>query len=685
MNNLIGTYSLTAAILLAVATLLVSLATVRFASETMRRTARRGIYLMTAMLTIASAALMHATVTGDFTLSYVVRYTEKALPLGYRIAGFWAGQEGSLLLWAWLLAVMASLWVFLARKDRSDSQAFATGAMAVMIGLFCALMLFTVDENGADKANPFATIDQVVFDGQGMNPMLQNPLMISHPPVLFIGYAGFTIPFALLIGVLLAGRADNDWVTVARPWVLVSWLFLGAGIILGAAWAYVELGWGGYWAWDPVENASLLPWLTGTALLHSIIIQRKRGMFKRWTAVLTAVTLILCIFATYVTRSGIVNSVHSFGKSPVGTFFLIFLGILIVGTLVLLISRWRMLAPEQEMESLLSREGAFLAGNIILVGMTLVTTVGTMFPVISRLAAEQPVAVSQGFYNTIVLPMGFALVALMAFAPVLSYGKVAIGKLARSLGLPVIMAIHGAVIVWVMGYRNAWGLAVAAVVNAVIACVVLDLIKAVWARHQQQNENLLVAALRMLDMHKSRYGGYLVHVGMVLIVAGLAASSLYNTHENVQLRPGQSAKVGNYTLNLTELRPNRGSNFESMEAVVMVTDGEGKVHEMHPQYRLYAKTNQRTSEVGLRSNWREDIYVVLAGWDDSSNLTTLQVIINPLVTWMWAGGLVLTLGTLYCLLPRFWRRGEPATEELPTAEVTAKAQAASRRTARQVA
>ena len=682
MNNAtIGTYSLTAAILLSATVLLVSLATVRFASETMRRTARRGIYLLAGVLTIASAALMNATVNSDFTLSYVVRYTEQALPLGYKIAGFWAGQEGSLLLWAWMLAVMAAIFAIVTRKQNSDVNSVALGVQAAVILFFCVLMLFAVDE-GRASANPFALMPNVVLDGQGMNPMLQDPLMISHPPILFVGYAGFTVPFALMLGALLVGRADSAWAAAARPWVMVSWLFLGVGIILGAMWAYVELGWGGYWAWDPVENASLLPWLTSTALLHSIVVQRKRGMFKRWTAILAALTLILCFFGTYITRSGVISSVHSFGKSVVGTYFLVFLAILVVGSLVAILARWRMLAPENEMESLLSREGAFLGANIALLGMTVVTAVGTMFPVISRAVADQPVTVTQGFYNRMVLPMGLALIALMAFAPVLSYGKVAIDKFARGLVLPVIMAIHGAVAVWVMGYRSAWALAVGAAVNAVIACVAIDLVKAVWARSKQANENLLVAALRLLDLHKSRYGGYLVHVGMVIIAAGLAGSSLYNTKKDIVLMPGQSAQVGKYTLKLDDIRPAKGPNFDSYEVVVFLTDPKGKTHEIHPQYRIYTKTDQRTSEVGLRSNWSEDVYVTLAQLE-SGGLTTLQVIINPLVRWIWAGGIVLTLGSIYCLLPRFSRRSEEAEEK--AAAVRAAKASASRRTARQVA
>jgi cytochrome c-type biogenesis protein CcmF len=646
MTAYIGNYSLCAAVLVAVVILLVSLAAMRSGSETLYRICRRGMGLLFVLLSIASAALMIAMVQSDFSLGYVVRYTERALPTGYKMAAFWAGQEGSLLLWGWLLAVIGVVFAFQFRKNENTQHAAAFGTLAAVIGFFAALMLFA--------ASPFTPVDVPVADGRGLNPMLQDPGMIIHPPILFVGYAGFTIPFALLVAALIAKRSDDEWLAKARPWVIWSWLFLGAGILLGAQWAYVELGWGGYWAWDPVENASLLPWLTGTALLHSSIGQRGRGVFKRWNAFLAAATFILCIFGTYITRSGVVDSVHTFGKSLVGTFFFVFLVITTLFSTVLVLWRWSTLKPERPIESYVSREGIFLAGNILLVAMCVLTLVGTMFPAFTRALAGQSLTVSQSFYNRAVLPLALLMVAIMALAPVLGYGRNVANKVMHNLAIPLAAAVVAIAVLWVTGIRSIWALSSSAVCAVLLVSIVIDTARGIRARQQNTKESLFVATLKLLDANHRRYGSHVVHAGVAMMVIGIAGSSLYNTKETLQLKPGESSRIGRYHLTLDSLHETRDVNFSAVEAAVTLVDASGNQHDLRPQRRFYDKAEDANSEVALRSNWREDLYVTLAGWEDGGRLVALQVLINPLMKWIWVGGIAVAVGAILALLPRMF-------------------------------
>jgi cytochrome c-type biogenesis protein CcmF len=628
--------------------------------------------ILFALLTLASVALMTAMVQSDFTISYVTRYTERALPLGYKMAAFWAGQEGSLLLWGWLLAVIGIVFAWQFRNDDNTQHAAAFGTLAAVIAFFAALMLFA--------ASPFAPVEVPVADGRGLNPMLQDPGMIIHPPILFVGYAGFTIPFALLVASLIAKRSDDNWLARARPWIIWSWLFLGAGILLGAQWAYVELGWGGYWAWDPVENASLLPWLTGTALLHSSIGQRSRGVFKRWNAFLAASTFILCIFGTYITRSGVVDSVHTFGKSLVGTFFFVFLVLTTLFSTVLVLWRWGTLKPERPIESYVSREGIFLAANILLVTMTVLTTLGTMFPAITRAIGGQSLTVSQSFYNRAVLPLALVLVAVMALAPVLGYGRNVANKLMHNLAIPLGVAVLAIAALAVIGIRSVWALGAAAVCAVVITSILIDTVRGIRARRQNTHENLLVAALKLLDTNHRRYGSHVVHAGVAMMVIGIVGSSLYGTNETLQLTAGQGATVGRYHLTLDSFHEKREVNFTAVEAAVTLVDPAGNKHDLRPQRRFYDKAEEANSEVALRSGWREDLYVTLAGWESGGNPVALQVRINPLVKWIWVGGLAIAIGAVLALLPRLF-----AAPQFIPVEATTQSAATGKRRGREFA
>jgi cytochrome c-type biogenesis protein CcmF len=676
MTILIGNVALTMALLAAAVGLLAGMMGARFgaAVTTPHRVGRWAVWAQLAGLTLAVLALLGALVDSDFRLGYVARYTERALPIGYKLAAFWAGQEGSLLLWAWLIAAMGVIYVFVTRKVHDTQNAASMIVVHVVLGFFAALMLFA--------ANPFVLSEGVPVDGRGLNPMLQDWGMIAHPPLLFLGYAGFTFPFAMMVGALVSRRADNGWVAGTRRWVIASWLFLTVGIVLGARWAYVELGWGGYWAWDPVENASLLPWLTGTALLHSIMVQQQRGMLKRWNAVLIAVSFVLCVFGTYLTRSGVVDSVHTFGKSLVGTFFLVFLVGLTLGSLVLIAARWRALRPEHALESACGRETAFVVTNVLLLVMTAVVTVGTIFPVISSAFTGKSISVQQPFYNKVVVPMGVALMALMAIGPLLGLGKGAAGHLRARVTRPLIGGTVTALVLGVFwGVTNPWGLAAAFITGTAVVAIVADLLSAVGQRILNHRENPAVALVRTIDGNHRRYGGQAAHVGMLMMMVGIAGSSLYNQKQDVQLSPGTTQKAGAWTVELRKIEEVRAVNYTAVQVTAAVTDPSGRSITLTPQRRFYDKFDQSNSEVAIQSTLGRDAYLSLAGWDDGGRVVALQLLVNPLVRWLWIGGWVMASGAVLCLLPRLIPAGG-CFGETPVAAETVAAERQVKKSAR---
>jgi len=474
--------------------------------------------------------------------------------------------------------------------------------------------------------------------------------MIAHPPMLFLGYAGFTIPFALLIGALIAGRRDNDWIAATRRWTIFSWLALSIGILLGANWAYVELGWGGYWAWDPVENASLLPWLTGTALLHSIMVQHQRGMFKKWNALLIAGTFVLCIFGTYLTRSGVIDSVHAFPKSLIGQFFLTFLAVAIVFSLVLVVARRSFLKSENELSSLSGKEGFFLATNVLLVGMTAIVLIGTIFPLITDAVGGQKVTVSANFYNKVIAPLGLLLVALMSVGPLLSYGKDAGRRLARGFVLPAIFAAIVVTVLATMGLKNVWSLIAAAIASSAVANVLLDLVRGTIHQAKLEETDPLSAFVRLLTTNHRRYGAQITHLGIMMIVVGVVGSSLFSQKELLSLKPGESTTFANRKIELVSVDVVEQPIFQALQATLAISDERG-TRELHPQIRHYLKWEENNSQVSIRSTLWEDFYVTLAQANEDGSVS-IQVIVNPLVSWIWIGGIALSVGGIIVLLPR---------------------------------
>ena len=646
-----GNYAMALAAVASGGAALAAISAVKYDSPSLLRVARWSIHAVTGLFTVACVALLAAFLRDDFSLTYVVGYSERLLPIGYKISALWAGHQGSLLLWAWLMAGMASLAVTFARRDRIAHAAPAIGLLGMICGLFVLLLMFT--------SNPFELGKILPPDGQGMNPMLQDPGMIIHPPMLFLGYAAATIPFAFGLGVLIAGRSDRNWIGPLRNWMVASWLFLTVGIALGAWWAYVELGWGGYWAWDPVENASLLPWLAATAALHSLIAHQRRGMMKVWNALLAPVTFILCLFATWLTRSGAISSVHAYPESPVGMSFLIVLLACLLATAGVAIWRRDLLRGERPLERLISREGAFTAGNALLVVMILTIMIGTIFPLLSKPFTDKGVMLDQNFYNAVVLPMTVALAILMGFGPMLRPSSQKT-RLRGRLILPAI-ALHAAAVgagIW-SGDRggdrsaNIWMAVCAGASTFIVVCILQDIVVSIWTRWRNRREGVLLAALRSLLVGRRRYGGYLAHVGMAMIVVSVAASSLHRTEKDEWLTPGDSIEVGGYTLRLDSLTEIREANYHARQAeiAIAVIDSVGEETVLTPELRQYYKSEKRNTEVDVHSNLLEDVYVILTGWKPGGEEAHIKVTVKPLVIWIWIGSITMSAGGLLCLLP----------------------------------
>lgn len=646
MIEILGNFTLVAALLLAVAGVLSGVAAWAGGDDRWTRRARAALLLAVPMLTASGALLLVALARSDFRFAYVARHTESSLPTAYKLVALWAGQEGSLLLWAWMLAGLAAIAAISRRRLCGAAEAVTIATLCAANAFFAALLLFA--------ANPFLLIPTgAPADGHGLNPMLQHWAMVLHPPTLFMGYAGFTIPFAILLGVLAAGpHACGDWAGQMRRWVIVSWLFLGAGIIIGAWWAYMELGWGGYWAWDPVENASLLPWLTGTALLHSLVIVQHRGTFRIWTASLVSITFVLCIFGTYLTRSGVIESVHAFGESPIGSFFLALICASLAISAAAIAWRWNQLRARQPIGSLVGREALFLLLNVLFLLMTGATLVGTIFPILSGPFTETPITVGQGFYNRIIAPLALAMAAVMALAPLLSYGPRAAESVRRGIVLPAAITLAAVLLAALLGLRNIAALACLAIALMAILIVAATFWHSLRRQLAAGDGAAFTTALRLLDANHRRYGGQLAHVGIVLLFIGVAGSSLFSQSRSFSLQRGEAVEVAGRIIRYDDLQESRGANYTAVVATVGLTAASGREITLYPQRRFYDKAENPSAEVALRSNLREDLYVILAGWEGGGDKVALQVLINPLTLWIWIGSAITLLAGVFCALPR---------------------------------
>ncbi|MDB4952179.1 MAG: cytochrome c assembly protein [Gemmatimonadetes bacterium] len=619
--------------------------------------AERSVWVVFALLATTAGAIISAFLHDEFRYEYVTGHSNRELPFFYKVTGLWAGQTGSLVFWSLLLALFSSIVVFQNRRRNREFMPYVTGTLLVVLVFFLTVIV--------TQSNPFTTLDFTPTDGRGLNPQLQNYWMTIHPPALYLGFTCFTIPFAFCVSALLSGRLDTRWITTTRRWTLVAWFFLTIGIIFGMMWAYVELGWGGFWFWDPVENASLLPWLTGTAFVHSVMIQEKRGMLKMWNVLLMMSTFLLSIFATFLTRSGLIESVHSFAQNlPIAYTFLAFLGVMVVGTAGLVWWRRDRLAPESRLESFLSREAAFLLNNLLFVAAMFAVLWGTMFPLISEGVSGHKITVGPPFFNRVNIPIGLLLLALLGIGPVIAWRKATARNLRRNFTLPVSVALVVGTVLLATGVRHVYALLTFVLASFTMTTVVVEFWKGTRARARIEGEGAAVALIHLVQRNRRRYGGYIVHAGLVVLFCGLAGKA-FGTEKEVALSPGEwvdirSAWGHTYRLTYQDMSWYTAPNMTKLVASMDVRIDGRRAGVMASEKRSYRQREEVVSEVGIRRAWNEDLYVILAGIEDMDGvvrgtnprpLATFHILVNPLVPWIWLGGLIMAIGTLTALWP----------------------------------
>jgi cytochrome c-type biogenesis protein CcmF len=641
-----------------VAFLMATLATtMSFAGGGMRQPAlvaggTRAVYATFGFTLLASLGLWTALFASDFSLKFVASFTSANLPTVYKFTAFWAGQSGSLLFWALILTGYSALAAWGVSRRNPVLAPYVNGTLGFVALFFLATICF--------GANPYERLDWMPPDGRGMNPQLQNPGMAAHPPMLYLGYVATAIPFAFAVAALLTRRLDAEWLGAIRKWALVSWFFLTIGIVLGMWWAYVELGWGGYWAWDPVENSSLLPWLTNTAFLHSIMVQEKRGMLKKWNVVLVIVSFLLSIFGTFITRSGIIESVHAFAQSPVGHWFSGFLVFCMVACGFLLATRMRDLEKTVQLESMVSREAAFLYNNLVLVGMSFSVLWGTLFPIISEAVKGEKITVGAPFFNTVNVPLGLFLLFLTGVGPLIAWRRASTANLRRQFAGPALAGVVVAGTLVALGMRDGHALVSYLLAGFVGATIVQEFWKGTSARVRMHAESPPLALARLVARNRRRYGGYVVHLGVVVMFAAFAGLAFKKEYD-IRLEAGETYTARDPWGHLWTFTSQGVSRYEELNrntmAVVLDATVDGKPaglikteKRQHVDSRGIP-TFEPSTEVGIRESAKQDVYVTLAGVTGEST-AELRVTFNPLVVWVWTGGLMMALGGIIVMWPQ---------------------------------
>jgi cytochrome c-type biogenesis protein CcmF len=696
---------------------------------------RRAVYVLCGLLTLCVLLIELAFAGDDFSFEIVQQHSSIETPTFYKLAAMWSSQEGSLLLWAWVLSIASSAALYATRSKLREVVPYATAVLAGVAAFFTGLMLF------AGGVNPFATLSPVPVDGTGLNPLLQHPSMMIHPPMLYSGYVAFTIPFAFAIGALVTRRLDAAWIRSTRRFALIAWAFLGLGLLLGARWSYTELGWGGYWAWDPVENAALMPWLTGTAFLHSIMVQEKRGMLKTWNAGLIVATFSLALLGTFLVRSGVLESIHAFGDSTVGPYILGLIAAVLIGSTALIVSRLDDLRSEKQIDSLASREAVFLVNNLLLVGLTAVIFWGTFFPLISELFTGERASLAAPWFDRYTTPLAILLVLFTGIGPLLAWRRISWDSARRVFLVP--LSVAAAVALALLALSDAWSDPWALALFVFAAFALTGLAQEFWrgarARRSLRGGTMPAALLAVVSRNRRRYGGYIVHIGIAVLLIGIAASSSFQTNRDLRLRPGESAVVDGRTV--TYERPTVAVDERAFTfGAVLDVEQDGERFELLPSRRYFRPTGveggtigsffngEATSEVGLEPGPGSDFWssvappiaavrqqaraadagfracvsgaegtppqcrdlaramqaaavdpalrpVALAqiealqvataqrlarGYLASSRLATFRVIVDPLVTWIWIGGLIALSGALIAIWPARAARRRPA-------------------------
>jgi len=594
---------------------------------------------------VAAVVLWIALARHDFSFTYVADHTSRTLPLGYRLAGLWSGQEGSLLLWLLILTGYAALAVWLNRRTR-DLVVWAVPVLAGVSTFFVFMLCFV--------SSPFKTAPAPA-DGAGMARPLQNPYMLAHPPLLYLGYVGLTIPFAFAMGALLSGRTDERWIVVTRRWTLAAWTFLGVGQLLGSHWAYVEIGWGGYYAWDPVENAALMPWLAATAFLHSVMIQEKRGMLKIWNMVLVALAFCLSIFGTFLTRSGVINSIHSFSQSPLGGWFLGFIVICVVFSVGLIYLRLPLLRTKTKLESLVSREATFLYNNLLLVALCLTILWGVVYPLVTQAVTGETRSVSKPYYNFFLHSFGLPLLLLMGIGPLVAWRRASLRALGKTFIVPAVAAIVTGVTLIALGFGSSTPGLLAYTFGAFVAAsIALEFVRGTRARRALSGGSWFAALGELVARNRRRYGGYVVHASILMLAIGIAGSSAYQTVRERGLHPGQSMEVAGYTLTYLRTEQRQEANALAVRSVVNVSRGGSHVTTLYPGKNSYPVEGDVSNEVSIYHDPRNigDLFTIADQLPSGkSNVLFLKVLVKPLVNLIWAAGFLFVFGALIAMWP----------------------------------
>ena len=600
---------------------------------------------------LATFILAYQLVQSNFDIDYVARYTSLETPVVYKISALWAGQSGSLLFWLFILSIYTTI-VILQNQQKHNSL-----MPWVIITLAIVQMFFLVLTNYV--TNPFKPTDAdfIVSNGNGLNPLLQNVTMATHPPTLYLGYVGFSVPFGFAISAMINRDTSPLWIQSIRRWALVSWLFLSIGIILGGWWAYRELGWGGYWAWDPVENASFMPWLTATAFVHSIIIQEKKDMLRVWNMALIIITFTLCIFGTFLTRSGVMSSVHSFTGSSLGPIFLTFVFSIMIVSFGMMYFRRNELRSTKKMESFTSRESGFLFNNMVFVVMCFAVFWGTLFPVFSEAIRGTKITVGPPFFNQINIPIGLILLALTGIGPLLAWRKTGKKSLIRNFTFPIITGLFVAILLLIIGLRGA--VVISFSLGAfVTATITTEFTRGIQARRKKFNESIITALIKIVSKNRSRYGGYVVHLGIVFMFVGFTGHA-FDQEKEFSLKVGESNYVAGYNFKLIQMSETERPNHYAWISDLRVTNDEGKfVTNLHPEKRIYFHRNpdpnrrQPHSELDIYTTMNRDIYSIFSDVDSENSVAFIKIMVNPLVQWVWLGGYILVFGTIVALWPR---------------------------------
>jgi cytochrome c-type biogenesis protein CcmF len=594
------------------------------------------------LLTGALLLLIYAFLTFDFSVRYVANNTNLGTPFYYRITAVWGALEGSIVLWAWMLGLYTLLVVLRHRTSARELYPWVLTVMLSVAAFFLLVMTL--------PAPVFARITPIPADGRGLNPLLEDSGMITHPVALYLGFTGFTVPFAFAVAALVTGRISDFWITTTRRWTIVAWYFLSLGLLIGGWWSYHVLGWGGYWAWDPVENAAFMPWLTATALLHSVMVQERRRMLRLWNLALVVLTFSLTLFGTFLTRSGVIASVHAFTQGAIGVFFLSFLALVVLIALGLIAWRWDTLGAQGELDSVISRESAFLLNNVMLVAATFTVFFGTVFPLLAEAVRGEKISVGAPFFNQVNVPLFLSLIFLMGVGPLIAWRRASPDNLKRNFLWPVVIGLVSATVLRLAGIGSTLVAISLALTVFVAATIAVDVVRATRAR-RAMGERVLPALGGLLLRHNRRYGGFVVHLAVLVVAVGVIGSQTWSVHTETTLKRGEQAELGGYQIRFDGLRESQESNHGKVTGTFTVVNGKAAGTVLEPAKKFYPQEQSPIAYVDYRLGFIDDIYLVLGDFARDGTSVTVKIQVNRMVSWIWLGGVVLTLGTVLSVLP----------------------------------